>query len=332
MSESSSHYTAKTYFYTLLALLAFAANSVLCRLALEMHPEGPAIDAGSFTLVRLVAGIVALLLILWLKSALSSKSRAGYSKPAVASTGSWFGALMLFLYASGFSYAYISLDTGTGALILFGVVQMTMIAVSIYGGNKLHYTEWLGIVLAFSGFVYLMLPGLSAPSGQGLILMTIAGVAWGFYTLAGKKSIDPLRDTSFNFLRTTPLLIALALYNIGDYSLSSQGLLLAIISGALTSGVGYSLWYMALTALKTMHAAVLQLLVPVIAALGGVLLVSEQLSSRLVIASLLILGGILLVVVGKKIFTVKTKHLIVNKYQASLPCKILKYFSLVQSC
>jgi len=310
MSENTTHYTAKTYLYTLLALIAFAANSVLCRLALEMGPQGAAIDAGSFTLVRLAAGISALFLILWLKSLLSKKSGAKASGRSGASTGSWFGACMLFLYAFGFSYAYISLDTGTGALILFGVVQMTMIAMSIYGGNKLHYTEWLGIILAFGGFIYLMLPGVSAPSGQGLILMTLSGIGWGFYTLAGKKSIDPLRDTSFNFLRTAPLLVALAIYNIGDYNLSSKGLILAVISGALTSGVGYSIWYVALRVLKTMHAAVLQLLVPVIAALGGIFLVAEPLSSRLVISSLLILGGILLVVVGKKIFTAKTKYLI----------------------
>ncbi|EPJ45736.1 MAG: hypothetical protein OFPI_35970 [Osedax symbiont Rs2] len=308
MPQNTTHYTAKTYLYTLLALIAFAANSVLCRLALEMHPQGAFIDPGSFTLVRLVAGIVALLVILWIKSEFSHKS--GGKQTGQSATGSWFGACMLFLYAFGFSYAYVSLDTGTGALIFFCVVQMTMIAMSIYGGNKLHYTEWMGIILAFSGFVYLMLPGVSAPSSQGLILMTLSGIGWGFYTLAGKKSVDPLRDTSFNFLRTTPLLIVLVIYNIGDYSLSSQGLILAIISGALTSGVGYSIWYVALRALKTMHAAVLQLLVPVIAALGGIFLVAEPLSSRLVISSLLILGGILLVVVGKKIFTVNAKPLV----------------------
>ncbi|MFT5706713.1 MAG: drug/metabolite transporter (DMT)-like permease [Oceanospirillaceae bacterium] len=295
----------QTVFYTLLALMAFAANSVLCRLALEMRVDGAAIDAGSFTVVRLVSGISALLLILWVRSLMEKTTGKALSENAVKSNGSWFAAIMLFLYAAGFSYAYISLETGTGALILFGVVQMTMIAMSIYNGNKLHYTEWTGVALAFIGFVYLILPGVSAPSMQGLILMTIAGVAWGYYTLAGKKTQDPLRDTSFNFLRTIPFIIALAFYNYDGYYFSVKGLMLAAASGALTSGVGYTIWYIALRSLKTMQAAVLQLLVPVIAALGGILFVDEPLTNRLFVSAILILGGILLVVVGKKILVSK---------------------------
>ncbi|MEH6443119.1 MAG: DMT family transporter [Oceanospirillaceae bacterium] len=295
----------QTVFYTLLALTAFAANSVLCRLALEMRVDGAAIDAGSFTIVRLASGIAALLLIFWIRSLIQKTAGKAPNESGVKSNGSWFAAIMLFLYAAGFSYAYISLETGTGALILFGVVQMTMIGVSIYNGNKLHYTEWIGVALAFAGFAYLMLPGVSAPSMQGLVLMTIAGVAWGYYTLAGKKTQDPLRDTSFNFLRTTPFILALAFYNYEGYYFSAQGLMLAVASGALTSGVGYTIWYIALRSLKTMQAAVLQLLVPVIAALGGVLFVNEALTNRLLVSAILILGGILLVVVGKKLLASK---------------------------
>lgn len=285
---------SKTIFYTLLALVAFAANSVLCRLALEMQVDGPAIDAGSFTAIRLVSGIVALLIILQLSKTSSNATKKTSAK------GSWFAAAMLFIYAAGFSYAYISLQTGTGALILFGVVQMTMIAVSIYTGNKLHYSEWLGVALAFFGFVYLMLPGVSAPSIQGLVLMTLSGIAWGYYTLAGKGSGDPLGDTSYNFLRTLPLVALLILFNLDSLYLTDSGVYLAIASGAITSGMGYTLWYIALRSLQTMQAAVLQLLVPVIAALGGVLFVDELLTQRIVVSALLILGGILLVVVGKK--------------------------------
>lgn len=290
----------KSVSYTLLALIAFAANSVLCRLALEAQDTGSSIDAGSFTVLRLLSGIIALFIILAIKSRFSAvKKNTGTAR------GSWFGAIALFTYAAGFSYAYVSLETATGALILFGVVQMTMILTSILKGNKLHLSEWAGLTLAFAGFVYLMLPGASAPSISGLLLMIAAGVGWGFYTLAGKGSTDPLGDTSYNFLRTAPFILALVIFNLEGVHLSSQGVILAIASGAITSGVGYTLWYMALTSLKTMQAAVLQLLVPVIAALGGVLLVQEPLSTRLIISSLLILGGILLVIAGKRLFLLR---------------------------
>jgi drug/metabolite transporter (DMT)-like permease len=301
MPDSNPLNLCKTVLYTFFALVAFAANSVLCRLALEMQVDGPAIDAGSFTAIRLISGIVALLIILQLTK--SSSKSVSSDKPQAR--GSWFAAAMLFIYAAGFSYAYISLETGTGALILFGVVQMTMIAVSIYSGNRLHYTEWLGVAFAFIGFVYLMLPGVSAPSLHGLILMTFAGVAWGYYTLAGKGSKDPLGDTSFNFLRTLPFVIVLIVLNFDKIYLTEQGIYLAIASGAITSGMGYTIWYIALRSLQTMQAAVLQLLVPVIAALGGVLFVDELLTTRIIVSALLILGGILLVVVGKKVLSAK---------------------------
>lgn len=297
----------KTVAYTFLALIAFAANSVLCRMALEMRFDGPAIDAGSFTILRLAAGIVALFVILALKSTLAQKNAHSDPKTLEKSRGSWFSGLLLFVYAAGFSYAYISLETGTGALILFAMVQMTMIFMTLYSGHKLTVTEWLGLALAFSGLVYLMLPGASAPSIGGLLLMSAAGIGWGFYTLAGKTSSDPLRDTSYNFLRTLPFILVLGVFNLDNYYLTSQGVVLAIVSGAITSGLGYTLWYVALSSLKTLQAAVLQLLVPVIAALGGVLFIEEALSVRLVISALLILGGILLVIAGKKISSVSAK-------------------------
>jgi len=303
-TDSASLSPLKTVSYTLLALIAFAANSVLCRLALELQAGSAAIDAGSFTALRLSSGIVALFAILAIKSRFDTVK----TQKMEGASGSWFGAIMLFVYAAGFSYAYISLQTATGALILFAVVQMTMIITSLIKGNKFHISEWLGIAVAFAGFIYLMLPGVTAPSLSGLLLMSAAGIGWGFYTLAGKGSKDPLRDTSYNFLRTAPFIALLLLFNVDNVLLSSRGVILAVISGALTSGVGYTLWYVALTALKTTQAAVLQLLVPVIAALGGVLLVQEALSGRLMVSALLILGGILLVIAGQRIVFFERKH------------------------
>lgn len=278
-------FSIKTLGYTSFALLAFAGNSVLCRLALGEN----AIDAASFTLIRLLSGIIVLGVIL-----MFTKS---HNEPT--SKGNWLASVMLFIYALAFSLAYISLDTGTGALILFGAVQITMILVSFAAGHRLHYSEWAGLVIAFSGFVYLVLPGLETPSLSGFALMTIAGVAWGIYTLRGRGSGDPLSDTTYNFLRTLPLLGILLILNPGDAQLSQAGIFLAVLSGAVASGVGYTVWYLALKGLSLTQAAVVQLLVPVIAALGGVVFASEVISLRLVLASILVLGGILTVVMGR---------------------------------
>ncbi len=270
---------------TLLALVFFASNSVLCRLALA---EG-VIDAASFTNIRLLSGAIVLGIILLLTQ----------SQQAVDSKGSWKAGFMLFVYAAGFSYAYISLDTGIGALILFTVVQITMIAVGLFTGKKLHVLEWLGVLIAFAGFVYLILPDLTSPSLVGFILMSLAGVAWGFYTLAGQGSANPLRDTLFNFVRTLPFVAILFVFALPSMSLSTYGVVLAVLSGGIASGVGYTLWYVALGGLTSVQAGVLQLLVPVIAAIGGVIFANEALSSRLVIASLVILGGLLVVILSK---------------------------------
>lgn len=275
----------KTALYTLIALLAFAGNSVLCRLALGDET----IDAASFTIIRLLAGIVTLLVILKLRTGTSQKP----------SKGSWKAALYLFVYAITFSYAYVSIETGVGALILFCAVQITMILMQLIQGKRLITLEWLGVLVAFGGLVYLLLPGAQAPSFGGFVLMAIAGVAWGFYTLAGKGSVNPLADTSFNFLRTLPLVGTLLAVSVQQAQLSSPGVMLAVMSGAVASGIGYTIWYMALTGLGAVQAAVLQLIVPVIAAIGGVIFADEPLSLRLVLSGLLILGGILVVILGR---------------------------------
>jgi len=278
----------KTVSFTLVALVAFAANSVLCRLALAEQT----IDAASFTVLRLLSAIVVLLLIL------------GFSaeKQRTCSKGSWFSAAMLFLYAAAFSFAYISLDTGTGALVLFGAVQITMIFKHMNAGHSLHISEWLGLIVAFAGFVYLVLPGVTAPSISGFLLMSAAGIAWGVYTLRGRGSVNPLADTAYNFVRTTPFVIALAAISIPSMQLSSEGVTLALLSGGLTSGIGYAVWYVALNGLSTIEAAVVQLIVPVIAAIGGMIFVSEPMTLRLMLSGLMVLGGILIVVLGHYYF------------------------------
>jgi drug/metabolite transporter (DMT)-like permease len=275
----------KTTVLTAFTLVAFAANSVLCRLALG----NGAIDAASFTIIRLVSGAAALFVIL----------RAGRGVGAGRGGSRWISAFMLFLYAITFSFAYITLQTGTGALILFGAVQITMILMAMASGVRLLVVEWIGMVVAFAGLVYLVLPGVSAPSLAGFCLMAIAGSAWGVYTLKGKGSATPLADTARNFARTVPFTAVVALFAIETAHLSPLGVALAVASGAIASGLGYTVWYMALRGLSATQAAVVQLFVPVIAALGGVVFMSEEISLRLVIAAVLTLGGILMVVLGR---------------------------------
>lgn len=277
----------KTIFLTILTLVAFAGNSILCRLALG----GELIDAASYTWIRLVAGIIALLLILNL-------SQKGQSK----TKGNAWAAFTLFLYAVTLSYAYISLDTGIGALILFGAVQITMILVGVFSGNKLHAFEYLGVALAFIGLVYLLMPGASAPSLMGFLLMAISGVAWGVYSLLGKGSINPLQDTTYNFVRTWPYLLVLSIISIPFMELSYKGVWLAVLSGSVTSGIGYTIWYIALRGLTSVQAAVVQLLVPILASLGGVIFANEALSLRLILSSAMVLGGILAVILAKQYF------------------------------
>lgn len=291
----------RTISLTLFALLAFAGNSVLCRLALA----GATIDAGSFTFMRLASGLFVLVILLKVLPVQSSSSLNASLPVENQRKGSWLSASLLFLYAITFSYAYISLDTGIGALILFGAVQLTMVIYSIVKGTRLNVIEWFGLLVAFTGFVYLVIPTLTTPSLHGFLLMLVSGIAWAFYTLRGKTSSSPLVDTSYNFLRTVPwlcvLLIGMVLASrmgLVDIHYTSRGIVLAAISGGLASGLGYAVWYMALAGLSASRAAVVQLLVPIIASLGGVIFAGELLSMRLVISSLLVLGGILMVVLG----------------------------------
>lgn len=281
--------TARTVIYTVLAMIAFAGNSILCRLALR---DGQ-IDAESFTAIRLVSGALALLIIVRLRNAPSS----------LRESGSAISALMLFLYAILFSYAYLLLDAATGALILFAFVQATMIAIGLLNGEQPSIGEWLGWLVAAAGLAWLLSPGLSAPSIEGAILMALAGVAWGVYSSRGRVEKDPLTATTTNFLIALLPTTGWLLVTSAEMKLGLRGVFLAIASGALTSGIGYVVWYSALNGLRSIQAAMVQLSVPAIAAAGGVLLLAETPTSRLLISSVLLLGGILIAVVSSQKYT-----------------------------
>ncbi|SDM19715.1 Threonine/homoserine efflux transporter RhtA [Catalinimonas alkaloidigena] len=258
-------------------MLAFAANSVLCRQALKLT----SLDAATFTSVRLLSGALALLAILTIRGRVQRQRQ-----------GNWGSALMLFVYAAAFSFAYLSLATGTGALLLFGAVQMTMVFAGLRAGERLQAGQWAGLAGALGGLVYLVLPGLEAPSPQGAAGMLMAGVAWGLYSLRGRATTDPVGATAGNFLRATPMALLLSLFTLFWFRPDPHGMLYAVLSGAVTSGVGYVIWYAALPHLRATQAATVQLSVPVLAALGGILLLGEPLTTRLVLASVAILGGI----------------------------------------
>ena len=268
---------------TFLAMIAFASNSLLCRAALN-HTS---IDPASFTSIRLASGAV----VLWLLVKLRSGVHQG--------SGNWLSAFALFAYAAGFSYAYISLPAATGALLLFGAVQTTMIGHGLWSGERLRMPQIAGLVLACSGLVGLLLPGLLAPPLVGSILMLGAGVAWGVYSLRGKGVKDPITVTAGNFLRAVAFTAVLSLSMLNQTSIDGSGLWLAVCSGALASGVGYAIWYTALPALKATTAATVQLSVPVIAALGGVAILDETITLRLALSSVAVLGGIALVILEK---------------------------------
>ena len=276
---------------TLCALLAFAGNSILCRMALAE----PRIDPATFTAIRLIAGAVTLWAIHFTLQR-RKRGQSAYQKRQ----GSWMSAAMLFLYAACFSFAYVSLDTGTGALILFGMVQVTMLIAALLSGKHPNRIEWAGWVLAMLGLIYLVAPGVSAPPLFGAGLMAVAGIAWGVYSLRGRNERDALAGTTFNFVRTVPLVLGMAVMGLSEPDVSAYGAMLALLSGAVTSGIGYAVWYSALPALTTLHAAMVQLAVPVLAAAGGVLFLSEALSLRLLLAGALVLGGIALSVAGRK--------------------------------
>ena len=283
-TSSTGMTSLRTIALTTLAMLAFAANSLLCRLALAQS----AIDPASFGSVRLVSGALVLTFMLRLRSA----------RPPAANTD-WLAAVMLWAYVACFSFAYMSLSAGTGALILFGAVQLTMFGVGLAGGERFAATAWMGLAVALAGLLYLVSPGVTAPAPLGAALMAGAGVAWGVYSLRGRKGSDPLAATAGNFLRAVPLAVVLSVVLVSSFHVSIAGVLLAVTSGALTSGIGYAIWYAALPGLTAMRAATVQLSVPPLAAFGGVFMLAEPVSLRLALASAVTIGGVALVLVSR---------------------------------
>ncbi len=298
MEQTRGAGRGRTLLFTGVALVAFAANSVLCRLAL-----GPRrIDPASFAGVRLASGALML-------AAIGAVTRR---PPAARSRAGWASAALLFLYAAAFAFAYTSLSAGTGALILFGAVQITMILAALRSGERFRAPEGVGLALALGGLVYLVSPGMaapsapgapsasSAPSALGSALMAVAGASWGVYSLRGRGAGDPLHDTAGNFLRAVPLAAVVCVVSLRGAHLSAAGAALAIASGALASGLGYVAWYAALRGLTAIRAATVQLAVPVLAAMGGVAFLAERISLRLVLSAVLILGGVTLAVLGHR--------------------------------
>jgi drug/metabolite transporter (DMT)-like permease len=273
----------KTIALTTLAMLAFAGNSILCRLALKTTT----IDAASFTSIRLISAALMLWGILQLRA------------KGLPILGTWASAVALFVYAAGFSFAYINLTAGTGALLLFGSVQTSMISFGLWKGERFNTLQLVGFLLAIVGLLVLVFPGLSAPPVVSSFLMILAGIAWGVYSLRGRGAGDPTMMTAGNFIRTLPLAVVLSLVFQSQFRWDAHGAILAVASGALTSGIGYAIWYAALPSLKATQAATVQLSVPVIAALGGILILGEAFSIRLLIASVTILLGIALVILEK---------------------------------
>ena len=274
---------ARTALLTTFAMLAFAGNSLLCRLALR----DTAIDAGSFTAIRLGSGALILAILL-----LSRRKRP-------TAGGSWAMAAMLFAYAAFFSFAYRDLTAATGALLLFGAVQLTMTGYGLWTGERIRGARLAGILLALGGLVWLLLPGLAAPPPLAAALMLAAGAAWGVYSLLGKGAGEPIAATGGNFLRTLPFAAALLLATATTGTVDRTGVLYAVLSGAVTSGLGYVLWYAALPRLRATSAATVQLCVPAIAALGGAVLPAEPVTARLLVASVAVLGGIALTIYRK---------------------------------
>jgi drug/metabolite transporter (DMT)-like permease len=321
-------------FLTLLAMIAFASNSLLCRAALKQTN----IDAASFTFIRIFSGAVALWIVLQTRrklildrtaSPLVDRSEAVTSFPSppaysvlrrgrqssprgrggpfslrekvgMRAAGNWTSALALFAYAAAFSFAYNTLSAGTGALLLFGAVQATMILWGFRKGERLHAIQIVGLIVAVAGLLVLVFPGLSAPPLVGSILMLAAGVAWGVYSLRGKGLPDATASTAGNFLRAVPFAALVSVIMLPKMHLDSLGVTYAVISGAITSGLGYVIWYAALAGLKAASAATVQLSVPILAATGGILLLGEPVTLRYVIASAAVLGGIFLVVIEKR--------------------------------
>ncbi|WP_354625672.1 DMT family transporter [Psychromonas sp. MME2] len=268
---------------TVIAMIAFAGNSLLCRLAFNETN----IDAASFTTIRILSAVVMLAVVVTLKNR------------QLIWGGNWISAISLLAYAAGFSFAYLSLPAATGALLLFGAVQATMISYGVFAGELTNIKQFSGIALALGGLIVLFLPGLASPPLVGSLLMLGAGIAWGIYSLRGRSAGDATQETSGNFLRAAPLALVVSMLMIPQMSVDYSGIVYAVASGALASGIGYALWYSVLPYLKATSAATVQLSVPVITALGGVVLLGEPITFRLVLASCAILGGICIYILAK---------------------------------
>lgn len=271
--------TTRTLLLTALAMLAFAGNSILCRIALR----DTAIDPASFTGLRIVAGALTLWLLLRFGGARQSPG------------GDWFSALALFVYAASFSYAYINLDAGAGALLLFGAVQLSMLAWGLLRGERFSVGQIAGLLLALSGLLILLLPGSSTPALDGALLMLLSGVAWGVYSLRGRGTSNPLAATAGNFIKAVPFAAVLCLVMLGQQQWDAPGVVYALLSGALASGIGYAIWYAALPGLAAIQAASVQLSVPLLTAIAGAVLLGEALTATLIISGAAILGGIAMV-------------------------------------
>ncbi len=279
--------STRTLLLTTVTMIAFAANSVLCRQALG----GEHIDPVGFTAVRLLAGAVTLVILMCLSP--------GQQRRSLRRNGNWRSAAALFVYAISFSFAYVTLDAGAGALILFAAVQATMIGVGLWRGERPGLIEWAGMATAMAGLAYLLSPGLSAPPAMGAALMAVSGVAWGAYSLQGRSESRPTAATAGNFVRAAPFMLLVAALLWPNLSGDMEGILLATASGALASGIGYAIWYAALPGLMASTAATVQLTVPAIAAIGGVLFLGEIATLRLLIAGGLILGGVAITIQGR---------------------------------
>ena len=278
------HPSLRVFALTAVAMVAFAANSVLCRLALK----NAGIDPATFTSIRLLAGALTLALIVMLRTG------------AAPLQGNWFSAAALFAYAAAFSFAYIGLSAGTGALLLFTAVQTTMVLYALWRGERLQALQWCGFALSLSGLLMLLLPGLTAPPPGSAALMLAAGFAWGIYSIRGRGCADPGGETAANFARSVPMTLALSALCYAHFAFDALGAVYALLSGAIASGLGYAVWYSALRSLSGTSSAAVQLAVPVIAAIGGIALLGESLSLRLLLASLAILGGIGMVVTSRR--------------------------------
>lgn len=268
----------RTTLLTTAAMLCFAANSLLCRLALAPH----AIDPATFATVRVASAAIVLTLIMVL---------SGMGLPKI-SLSSWKPTLALLGYLLTFSFGYARLETGTGALLLFGAVQLTIFTVALWRGERLPLLSWIALAVAAAGLIYLVMPGVSAPDPLGALFMIVSGVAWGAFALLARDLPNAIEANADTFLLCLPVMMAVNVGAAGQFHVSGTGLALAVASGAIASGVGYVIWYAALRGLARTHAATVQLVVPVIASFGGVMLLSEPVTARLVIASVAVLGGV----------------------------------------